>query len=97
MRDAEKAEAMTSRDKVLDVERQVFAIVQNGPASFECPFCGLTTDPDQSVVCCDAAAYVIGAILDHLEFLKSVDLAEKAMNRLADLEARERANLICLN
>lgn len=97
MRAADEAEAMTSREKILNVEQQVRAMLRTGPAAFECPFCGLTTEPNQDVLCCDAAANVLEAIVEHLEFGKAIRTAEQAMDRLADIEAQERAKLICLN
>lgn len=75
---------MTARDKVLDIESQVRAIVggrQDGV--LWCPFCGLASTPVNEVLCCNEAAEVVTAVLDHIEFKQTVENVNRIMDRLA--------------
>lgn len=56
-------------------------MLNTGPAPFDCPFCGLQTDVDQDVLCCDSAADVIEAVLDHLGHRQTIDLVDCIMDR----------------
>ena len=75
---------MTSREKVVEVERQVRAMVAGDQeATFSCPYCGLVSDEFNELLCCDEAAAVVNAVLDHIEHLERAETVERAMENLA--------------
>lgn len=87
---------MTAREKVADVERQVLSMLQTGPVAFVCPFCGLTTEPGQNVLCCDNAADLIDSILDHLDFKRGCEVTNRILDGFEAHREAARKNP-CLN
>jgi hypothetical protein len=79
---------MTAREKVIDVDRQIHAMLAGEQTDFQCPFCNLTTSEGEGILCCDEAAEVINAILDHLEHMERCEIVERAMDRLHSMPSR---------
>lgn len=83
---------MTAVEKVLDVERQVRAMLSGEQeAKFTCPFCTMTSDIGQ-FLCCGPAGEVINAVLDHIEHLERCDTVEHAMERMEAMRAKALLN-----
>jgi hypothetical protein len=74
---------MNSKEKVLDVERQVRAMIDGQQTDFHCPFCDLITTEGEGILCCDEAADVVTAVLDHIEHLERCEVVEQAMDRFS--------------
>ena len=87
---------MTSREKVLDLEKQVRHMISGvRDPIIHCPFCGLDTnlgDFEQNVLCCNEATGVIDAIVNHLEFLKGQELVDKVMDRFEKIRESAAVN-----
>lgn len=85
---------MTSREKVLEVERQVRSMIEAGTDRlvFRCPFCGCESREENDILCCDEAAEVVNAVLDHIEHLERAEIVEQAMDRLASFQAKALMN-----
>lgn len=75
---------MTGREKVLDAERQVRAMLagEQDP-TFCCPFCSVVTNEFNGMLCCNEAAEVVTAVLDHVEHIERCEVVEKTMDRLS--------------
>lgn len=88
---------MTAREKVLNLEQQVMAIINRAAdvagstQQIICPFCGLATFYGQ-VLCCNEAAEVIDAVLDHIEFKQGIERVERVMNHVADMQSHALLN-----
>lgn len=74
---------MNSREKVLDVERQLRAMIsgQQEP-TFTCPFCNTISNEFNELLCCQEAADTINAVLDHIDFKQAVERAEVVMEKV---------------
>lgn len=79
---------MTSRQKVLAVEAQIRNMMNGEQADFHCPFCELTTSKNEGILCCDEAAEVVNAVLDHVEHMERVEIVAKVMDRFSAAESR---------
>lgn len=78
---------MTSREKVLEAERQVRLIVKGELAELDCPFCGLGTSVKTHVLCCDAIADVASAVMDHMDHLERCENVERMFDRLEKMDS----------
>lgn len=76
-----------SKEKVLVLEAQIQAMIAGELTEFRCPFCETVTTYGQ-MLCCDPAAEVITAILDHTEFKSAVELADQIMDRFSSAESK---------
>ena len=83
---------MTAREKVLHIEQQVRAMLDGERTDFECPFCNQITAQGEGILCCDDAAEVINAILDHIEFLERAEVIDRVMDHFSDAESRVLLN-----
>lgn len=79
---------MTGRQKVLAVEAQIRMMLDGQQTKFHCPFCELVTTEGEGILCCDEAAEVVTAVLDHLDHLERCDIVDQAMSRISDAESR---------
>ena len=73
---------MTSREKVLAVERQINEIMMGQRDVLECPFCGLNSTPDNVLLCCEPAADVTNAVLGHKDFKLQMEVMDNLMERV---------------
>lgn len=76
-----------SKDKVLVLEAQIQAMLAGELKEFHCPFCETVTTEGQ-MLCCDPAAEVIMAIMDHVEFKKAVELTDQIMDRFSEVGSK---------
>jgi hypothetical protein len=84
---------VTSAQKVLEVERQVRAMVAGEQEPIlTCPFCTMVSAQGQ-FLCCPEAAEVIGLVLDHMEHIERVDMIDKTLDRLASMTAKSLVSL----
>ena len=89
---------MTAREKVVEAERQVRAVVSGIQAHVDCPFCGLTSTPENEVLCCDSMAEVTDAVLNHVGFKNQMETLERVGERMSALEANfTRVNPLVMN
>lgn len=73
---------MTPAEKVENLAAQVRAVARGATDTITCPFCGLVSTPVQTILCCNAAADVVIATLNHVVFKKQVETVERIMDRL---------------
>jgi len=84
---------MTSRQKVLEVERQVRAIISaDEPLALVCPFCEQITEPGCDMLCCNEAAEVVDAVLNYIETEAQLEVVDRVMNRWAKMQSRVLVN-----
>lgn len=88
---------MTSREKVLEVERQVRMMIEaNGVITkFQCPFCGLETEfgnAENNVLCCNEASEVVDATLNHVEHIGRVDTIDEVLDRFSGMQQKHVVN-----
>lgn len=76
-----------SRQKVLVLEAQIRAMLEGELTEFHCPFCDLVTGEGQ-YICCGNAAEVINAVLDHVEFKKTVEIVDQVMDHFSAAESK---------
>lgn len=86
---------MTAREKVLNVEFQICAMLAGEQVEFNCPFCELKTTEGEGVLCCNAAAEIVTAMMDHLEHLERCEVVEQIMEKFS--ESNEMQSRIILN
>ena len=79
---------MTSREKIMDIERQIRAMEAGELTDFYCPFCKVVTTEGNGILCCNEAAEVINAILDYIEFKQGVELIDQIMDRFSAAESK---------
>jgi hypothetical protein len=79
---------MTSREKVLAIEAQIRNMLEGEQTDFHCPFCELTTTEGEGLLCCDEAAEVVNAVLDHIDHLERVELVNRVMDRFSVSESK---------
>jgi hypothetical protein len=74
---------MNSREKVLEVDAQITAILAGEmPAALTCPFCGVVTEFGVPLLCCEELSDVVLAVVQHLETKKALEVVDRVMNRL---------------
>lgn len=86
---------MTAREKVANVETQIRAMLAGEQTDFTCPFCDCDTTEGNGILCCDEAAEVINALLDHIEHLNRCQVVDEAMDRLNRFSGAQ--SLVSLN
>ncbi|MDE2103201.1 MAG: hypothetical protein KGL39_38500 [Patescibacteria group bacterium] len=83
---------MTSGEKVIEVERQVRAMIAGEQEpKFTCPFCAMVS-VDGQFLCCPEAAEVISAVLDHIEHLGRCEVIERTMDHFEAMKAKAALN-----
>jgi hypothetical protein len=82
---------VTSREKVLDAERQIREIVSGDRSDIDCPFCNLRSEGGQ-MLCCNEMATVTHAVLDHIEHIGRVEAVERMFDRLEQMRAKAVLN-----
>jgi hypothetical protein len=73
-----------SKEKVLALEAQLRNMIAGEQVELHCPFCQLTTTIGQPF-CCNAAADVCNAVLDHVEHLKECEIVDQVMDQLSGM------------
>ena len=73
---------MTAREKVVNVETQIRAMLAGEQTDFTCPYCNADTTEGNGILCCNEAADVINVILDHIEHLEQVALVDQVFNQV---------------
>lgn len=87
---------MTPREKVINIEQQVRAMIAGGIAAIlRCPFCGGESRIGSGKgLCCEAAAMIVNAVVDRIEFDDGMAIVDRVMNRLESLQNESK---VCLN
>ena len=80
---------MTSREKVIEAERRLRAVISGCTDSIVCPFCGLQSHPPLPL-CCYNLAELANAILDHVELKEKFKVIERVMDRLSKYDSGPR-------
>ena len=73
---------MNPREKVIEAERQVRGILEGHSNVIQCPFCGLESDEENGLLCCDAMAEVSDAVLNHAEFKQQIEVVGRVMEAM---------------
>ena len=71
-----------SRQKVLALEAQLQAMLDGELVEFHCPFCDQVTGEGQ-FLCCESAATVVNAVLDHVEHLQTKEMVDQIMDQVS--------------
>ena len=83
---------MTSREKVLEAERQVQQVVLGHSGEIQCPFCGLMSIAENEILCCELMAEVTHAVLDHVEHLGRSEGVKRILDRFMDMRDKAALN-----
>ncbi len=83
---------MTSREKVLEAERQVREVVAGARGEIHCPFCGLFSIRENDILCCDPMAEVTHAVLDHIEHLDRSEGVKRILDRMDQMRSKAVLN-----
>lgn len=73
---------MTSRQKVLNAEAQIIAVLRGATNIFNCPWCGAHHDVSLNAFCCERAATLVEAVVNHVEHGERMEVVEQAMEAL---------------
>ena len=75
--------ARTAREKVIEADRQIHAMLAGELSELSCPFCGQVT-PINGDGCCKEMADVIFAVLNHRQFKKQKALMEQIAEKIGN-------------
>ncbi len=87
---------MNARDKVLEAERRIRAVIDGQTDQIVCPFCGLTSEPPQPL-CCNYLAELVNAIVEHVEIKDRMEVCEHVIDRLHHMENANLSQKVFLN
>ena len=85
---------MTAREKVVAAELRIRACINGEVEGIACPFCGLTSQPSNEILCCDNLADVVNAVLDHVELKQNLELVERVGDRMAKLQTQQAQRVV---
>ena len=86
---------MTPIEKLLAAEQRILDCVEGRAPDIVCPFCGLRSSPANELLCCNALADMVTAVLDHLDVKTTVNRAQQAVEQYHEIQVKQ--NKVVLN
>ena len=72
---------MTSDEKLVYLEKQVYAVRQGRTNTINCPYCQCQNQADDETPCCQRFIQAMNAVLNRLDLNEQKETIERAMEK----------------